>query len=177
MFFGRVKKRGKTWGSQHAATPVIPVPLSLSLLKRKGKRALSKLLTLLLFVCFFVFVFCCFLFLVCCFALFLICFLFYIFKEQQAGGAKTFPEAVPFIISISNKNKKTKTRNPSQKRGEKKEGKKNIINGRYVHFAWVFPAARRPDLKTDGFVEAKRTPRVRRVGSPPPRRPLKRKRV
>ena len=25
-------------------------------------------------------------------------------KEQQAGGAKTFPEAVPFIISSSNKN-------------------------------------------------------------------------
>ena len=24
-------------------------------------------------------------------------------EEQQAGGAKTFPEAVPFIISISNK--------------------------------------------------------------------------
>ena len=81
----------------------------------------------------------------------------------------------PFLISSSNKNK---TKKSKKSKPEKKKGKqKNIINGRYVHFAWVFPAARRPDLKTDGFVEAKRTPRVRRVGSPPPRRPLKRNRV
>ena len=44
----------------------------------------------------------------------------------------------------------------------------------YVLFLCAFfPAARRPKLKTGVFIEAKRTSRKNRVGSPPPRAPFK----
>ena len=90
---------------------------------------------------------------------------------------KPFQRQYLSLFQFRTKTKKKQKQEIQARKEKKKKRKKNIINGRYVHFAWVFPAARRPDLKTDGFVEAKRTPRVRRVGSPPPRRPLKRNRV